>query len=113
MQVRYSFACPRLALPSLPWERHTSRCHLPQLLATLTAVAARDLFAVVLGGTGTTGAMFEAIEMVVCGALSVGRVAEPSVAIWRLVGAKNCELACAAVRDPCDSGRVLGRLGLV
>ena len=56
-----------------------ARCHLPQLLATLTAIAARDVFAVVLGGTATIGATFEAIEMVVCGVLSVGRVAEPSV----------------------------------
>ena len=92
MQVRCSFTCPRLSSPSLPWERLTSRCHLPQLLATLTAISVRDLFAVVLGGTGTIGATFEAIEMVVCGALAVGSVAEPSVAIWRLVGAKNCEL---------------------
>ena len=73
--------CPCLAVPGLPWAMHTSRIYLPRQLATLSLISARNLFAVVLGGTGTIGAMFEAIEMVVCGALSVGRVAEPSVAI--------------------------------
>ena len=68
--MRRSRPCPRLSSPFLPWERLQSCCYLPRLLTTLTANAARDLLAVVPGGTGTIGAAAEIIEAVMRGALA-------------------------------------------
>ena len=57
-----------LAVPALG--KVPSCRYLPRLLTTLTANAARDLLAVVPGGTGTIGAAAEVIEAVMRGALA-------------------------------------------
>ena len=110
-RVRRSRPCPRLSSPFVPWERLPSGRYLPQLLTTLTANAARDLLAVVPGGTGTIVAAAEVIEMAMRGALAAAGGVEPAFADAHRMAAHYFELVHAIVRDPCDSRHDLGRFG--
>ena len=99
VEVRRSLPCPRLASPILPWEMHTSHCHLPRLLATLTTNAARLLLAVVPGGTGTIGAAAWAIETVSTARLRCvdgSSLLSPDAC---RMGPGYCELVRATMRD--------------
>ena len=109
--MRRSRPCPRLSSLFLPWERLPSRRYLPRLQTTLTANAARDLLAVVPGGTSTISAAAEVIETVMRGVLAAAGGVEPSCADVRGMAAHYFELVHAIVCDPCDSGHDLGRLG--
>ena len=98
-KVRCSLPCPWLSSPSLPWERRSSCCHLPRLLATLTTNAARLLLAVVPGGTGTIGAAAWAIEAVSAARFRcVDGTSLLSPDACRM-GPRYCELVRATVRD--------------
>ena len=100
VRVRRSRPCARLASPILPWERLPSRCYLPRLLTTLTANAARDLLAVVPGGTGTIGAGAETIETVQRSALVAARGVERAFAEARRMVAHYFASVHAIVREP-------------
>ena len=96
--MRRSRPCPRLSSLFLPWERLPSRRYLPRLQTTLTANAARDLLAVVPGGTSTISAAAEVIETVMRGVLAAAGGVEPSCADVRGMAAHYFELVHAISR---------------
>ena len=99
VEVRRSLPCPRLASPILTWKMHTSHCHLPRLLATLTANNARYLLAVVPSGTGMIGTAAWAIETVSAARFRcVDGTSLLSPDVCRM-GPRYCELVRATVRD--------------
>ena len=64
------------------------------------ALSPRDLLAGLPGGTGAVSLVAESIETVICGALVVGRGAEPAVAGWRLIGAYYSSVRALISPDP-------------